>query len=49
MTPSPLHWPDAALAGVACGMRSFAGPGLLAVRGAVPGRARYGVLALAAG
>ena len=49
MTPSPLHWPDAALTGVACGMRSFAGPGLLAVRGAVPGRARYGVLALAAG
>ena len=49
MTPSPLHWPDAALTGVACGMRSLSGPGLLAVRGAIPGRARYGVLALSAG
>jgi hypothetical protein len=42
--PSSLRWPDAALAGLACSMRSFAGPGMLAARGRIRGRARLVVL-----
>jgi hypothetical protein len=48
MTTQPRHWPDAALAGLACSMRTFAGPGLLAVRGRIRGRPRIAVL-IAAG
>src|SRR5579875_3845363 len=42
--PSSLHWPDAALAGLACSMRTFAGPGMLAARGRIEGRPRLLVL-----
>jgi uncharacterized membrane protein len=45
----PLRWPDAALAGLACSMRTFAGPGLLAVRGRITGVPRAAVLVAAAG
>src|SRR5579875_1378936 len=47
--PSSLRWPDAALAGFACSMRSFAGPGMLAARGRIRGRARPVVLLAATG
>jgi hypothetical protein len=43
------HWPDAALAGLACSMRTFAGPGLLAVRGRIRGKPRIAVLVAAGG
>jgi uncharacterized membrane protein len=46
---NPLRWPDAALAGLACSMRTFAGPGLLAVRGRITGVPRAAVLVAAAG
>jgi hypothetical protein len=45
---SPHRWPDAALAGLACSMRTSAGPALLALRGRVRGRARGALLAGAA-
>jgi uncharacterized membrane protein len=44
-----LRWPEAALAGLACSMRTFAGPGLLAVRGRITGVPRAAVLVAAAG
>jgi uncharacterized membrane protein len=47
--PASRHWPDPALVGVACSMRSTAGPALLAVRGRISGRPRIAVLAAAAG
>jgi hypothetical protein len=46
---SPLRWPDAALAGFASSMRTFAGPGMLAVRGRISGRARIPVILAAVG
>jgi uncharacterized membrane protein len=49
MTTSSDHWPDALLAGLACSMRTFAGPGLLAVRGRLRGAPRIAVLVAAAG
>ena len=44
-----LHRPAAALAGLACAMRTFAGPGALAARGRIAGRPRAAVLLAAAG
>jgi hypothetical protein len=41
---SSLRWPDAALAGLACSMRTFAAPGMLAARGRISGRPRIPVL-----
>jgi hypothetical protein len=46
---SPLRWPDAALAGFASSMRTFAGPGMLAARGRITGPARVAVLLAATG
>jgi hypothetical protein len=46
---SPLRWPDAALAGLASSMRTFAGPGMLAVRGRISGPPRLLVLLAATG
>jgi uncharacterized membrane protein len=45
----PLRWPYATLAGLACSMRTFAGPGLLAVHGRITGVPRAAVLIAAAG
>ncbi len=45
----PAAWPGAALAGLACSMRTFAGPALLAARGRFPSRVRYAVLLGATG
>jgi len=42
--PSSLRWPEAALAGLACSMRTAAGPGMLAARGRIHGRPRIAVL-----
>jgi hypothetical protein len=47
--PSSHRWPDAALAGLACSMRSTAGPALLAARGRISGKPRIAVLGAAAG
>jgi len=47
--PSALRWPDAALAGLSCAMRSAAGPALLAARGRIRGRARIGIALAAVG
>jgi hypothetical protein len=47
--PSLLRWPDATLAGFACAMRTFAGPGALAGRGRIRGRPRLAVLLAATG
>jgi uncharacterized membrane protein len=41
--------PDALLAGLACSMRSFSGPAVLAARGRLSGRARTALLVLGAG
>ena len=49
MPSSNLRWPDAALAGLACSMRTFSGPGLLAARGRITGKPRLAVLIAAAG
>ncbi len=46
---SSLRWPDAALAGLASSMRTFASPAALAARGRIAGRPRVGVLLAAAG
>ena len=46
---SSLRWPDAILAGLACSMRSSAGPALLAARGRISGTPRILVLLMAAG
>jgi hypothetical protein len=46
---SSLRWPDAALAGLACSMRTFAAPGMLAARGRISGRPRIPVLLAATG
>jgi uncharacterized membrane protein len=46
---SSLRWPDAALAGLASSMRTFAGPGMLAVRGRIRSPARISVLLAGAG
>jgi hypothetical protein len=46
---SPLRWPDAALAGLACSMRSMSGPAVLAARGRVSGKLRPVLLLGAAG
>lgn len=46
---SSLRWPDAALAGLASSMRTFAGPGVLAVRCRIPRPARIAVLLAGAG
>ncbi|HTU28722.1 MAG TPA: hypothetical protein VMF07_05030 [Solirubrobacteraceae bacterium] len=45
----PYRWPDAALAGLACSMRTFAGPGMLAARGRIGGRVRIAMLLAATG
>src|ERR1700761_9646841 len=47
--PTSLRWPDAALAGLACSMRSTAGPALLAARGRISGKPRVAVLVAAVG
>jgi uncharacterized membrane protein len=44
-----LRWPDAALAGLASSMRTFAGPAMLAAHGRITGKPRIAVLAAAAG
>jgi uncharacterized membrane protein len=49
MTQAPQRWPDAVLAGLACSMRSTAGPAMLAVRGRIEGAPRIGVLIATAG
>jgi hypothetical protein len=46
---SPNRWRAGALAGLACGMRTFAGPGALAARGRIRGRAGRAVLLASAG
>jgi uncharacterized membrane protein len=46
---STLRWPEAILAGLACSMRSSAGPALLAARGRISGKPRILVLLMAAG
>jgi uncharacterized membrane protein len=46
---SSLRWPDAALAGLGSSMRTFAGPGMLAVRGRIRSPARIVVLLAGAG
>jgi uncharacterized membrane protein len=47
--PSSPRWPHAALAGLACSMRSTAGPALLAARGQISGTPRIAVLIAAGG
>ena len=47
--PSPAPWSRAALAGVACSMRTFAGPALLAARARISGPPRTAVFVAAAG
>lgn len=47
--PSPLRWPDAALAGLSCAMRTFAGPAMLAAHGRIRGRPRVAVALAGAG
>ncbi len=47
--PSALRWPDAALAGLSCAMRTAAGPAMLAAHGQIRGRSRIGVALAAAG
>ena len=47
--PSPSRWPDAVLAGLACSMRTTAGPALLAARGSISGKPRVAVLMATAG
>lgn len=47
--PSALRWPDAALAGLSCAMRSAAGPAMLAAHGRIRGPARIGIALAAAG
>ncbi len=46
---STLRWPDAILAGLACSMRTSAGPALLAARGRISGTPRILVFLMAAG
>ena len=46
---STLRWPDAILAGLACSMRTSAGPALLAARGRISGKPRILILLMAAG
>jgi uncharacterized membrane protein len=43
------RWTDGALAGLACSMRTFSGPAMLAARGTIGGRRRAGVLVAAIG
>jgi hypothetical protein len=47
--PSAARWPDAALAGYASSMRTFAGPAALAARGHIRGPARVATLLASAG
>jgi hypothetical protein len=47
--PSASRWPNAALAGLACAMRTFAGPAMLAAHGGIRGRPRIAVALAAAG
>src|ERR1700690_4129869 len=47
--PSTRRWPDAALAGLSCAMRSAAGPAMLAAHGRIRGRARIGIALAAVG
>jgi hypothetical protein len=46
---SPLRWPDAVLAGLACSMRSMSGPAVLAARGQIGGRPQKALLVGAVG
>jgi hypothetical protein len=43
------RWPDAALAGLSCAMRTFAGPAMLAAHGRIGGRPRIAVALAGAG
>jgi uncharacterized membrane protein len=47
--PSASRWPDALLVGLACSMRSSAGPAALAARGRITGPARIATLLACAG
>ncbi len=46
---SSLRWPAAALGGLSCAMRTFAGPAMLAAHGRIRGRPRIAVALAAAG
>jgi hypothetical protein len=47
--PFSSRWPEAALAGLACSMRSMSGPAVLAARGQLPGRLGAGLMLAGAG
>jgi uncharacterized membrane protein len=49
MMPPSTHWPAAALAGLSCGMRTFAAPAAFAARGRLTGGLRVATLLAAAG